>query len=242
MAAPVFVAEHEGANWNTTTTPKAPGAFTPASGSVLVALSANENTDGTAQQTTISGGPTWTLRQDALGTSGADCYGCGYTAIGAGLSITPSLVMNGRSTAHWGFNILEFSGSGGVGASAKNPTTGLTGTHVTLALTTTQANSAVAFIVVDFNAVTGTPTYDSINGSGPTEQTRYQGGTDYSVYAGWYPDVGVIGSKTLGVTLGASMDAMFVAVEILGTAGGASAPTPGPFNFTSAAVQRAASW
>lgn len=226
---PTFVGENETV-WNTATTPKTV-TFTPGSGNILAALAASQDA---ATTLALTSGPTWTLRQSSV--LGSTCASYAWTGAGAGTSVTPSLALSG-STNNFGMNILEFSGSDGVGASAKSASAQTTA-HVTQAITTAQDNSALLVIITDWNAVLATTrTWDTVNGFAPSaangkEVSFYQtAGSDYTVLAAYYPDAGVAGSKTVGVTVPTAMKAILIVVEVKGNAAGAAGPVclPQPF-------------
>lgn len=220
---PTFVGRHVPAtNWSGTTTPIT-NTFTPGSGNILCTVGGDENC---ATTLSISGGPTWTLQQSNVTVANSDCANYAWTATGAGSSFTLSVARSATS-ASFGFDCLEFSGSDGVGASNKNR--GLTGAHPTLGLTTTQDNSAIVVIVVDFNARDGAArVWDTVNGITPTagnslEVDYFRNVSTYAIYAAYWSDVGAAGAKTVGVDNGAatSMQAAIIAVEVKGAAGAA---------------------
>lgn len=224
---PTFVGEHEDV-WNSTTTPRSMTAFTPGNGNLLVAMMGEETTNGTANQLTISGGVTWTRQRNVAGINAGDCTIAAFSATGGGSSITPSLTNSGTSGKQFGANVLEFDGTttGGIGAIASTTISGSHGTsgiHPTLNITTTQDNSSIVVIYADFAGLTGSISNDSVNGSGPTQDTLAQTG-NYDVYVVHYIDAGPAGFKTVGMTMpGSSANTTMIAVEVLGT-GGASTP------------------
>jgi hypothetical protein len=148
------------------------------------------------------------------------------SAVGGGSSITPTLSTTNTGTLHFGTNVLEFSGSPGIGA-AVGTSAGVTGTHPTLNITTTKDNSAILAIFADFNASGSPSSYDTINGLSATIQTAFAGTTDYSVGVAWWPDAGAAGVKTVGATQPqAGADTMIIAVEVLGTPDSAAVTAP----------------
>lgn len=230
---PTFVLEHETANWNTSTTPKpfGGGAFTPGNGNILVGMCAKEATTGALG---VSGGPTWTTQLSLNAAS--ECPLLCVTAVGAGSSITANVTLS-TGANHFGGNCLEFSGSDGIGnvagAQAK------AGTHVTQTITTLQDNSAIVVIFADFTATThAAHTWDTLNGVAPSAGNGFELSdyvtiaTDYGILVAYYPDAGAAGAKTVGVTLGGTVEASMIAIEIKGAAGagapGDSGPQPMP--------------
>lgn len=217
MAAPTFVAEYESV-WNTTTTPKTI-SVTTAVDDVLALGIMVENGAGGVDAPTGGTGLTWTLRQ-SIDIDINWCTTVVYTAVATTAeTFTLSSTITG-SGAFWGFNCLRWSGSDGVGASAK---ANVSGAAPSLALTTTGANSAVATFNSDWNAADGA---SRTWRNGETEQTYFRDAARYTVYAGRWNDSGAAGAKTLGLSAPAGQKYSIAGVEILGSAGGAPAIPP----------------
>lgn len=215
---PTFVQENETA-WNTVTTPKTTGSFTAQVADVLAALVGAEEASGNTFTVSSSPSLTWALQQ--ANTTGSNGYTGGSTAsVASAGSMTASIARSGSGTGAqaFGANFLQFRDSDGVGASAK--TTNVTGAP-SLNVTTLQDNSALAVIVVDWNATDGTSrTWRTVNGSTPTEVTYFRDSTRYTVYGAYWADAGTAGSKTVGLTAPSGQKYSIVVVEIKGTAGG----------------------
>lgn len=119
-------------------------------------------------------------------------------------------------TQHWGDIALRFSGSSGIGASVAN-----TGVQ-NISITTTQNNSAIAVMVLDWNGVDGTGrVWETVNGTTPTAgngfEVNYTLDTgNYGSYTAYYPDAGTAGAKTVGLSAPTGMAATIIAVEVLG--------------------------
>lgn len=219
---PVFAAEYEGANWNTTTHPKT-AAVDLAPGDVLVVCGAAE-ADGLVISTPTGGGLTYTPDETVVVTNYAAIY-TWTVASTSGQTYTLSLDTNNFSL-FWGFNAVRFSGSNGAGGSAQAHV--LSGAP-TLNLTTTGDNSALVCIVADFNAVDGTSrTWRTVNGITPTagngyELTYFRDASAYTVYVAYYPDAGLIGTCTVGLSAPTGQKYSIAVIEVLAT----DAPGPG---------------
>jgi hypothetical protein len=143
-----------------------------------------------------------------------------YTATtGENLTVT----ITSSHVARWfGGNVIRFSGSDGVGASAKaQAASGSPSVNIT----TTQANSAIVAICGDWNAVSGTQTF-TMGGSstGWTALTDYPGdASHYGVAIGYIGDAGAAGSKTIAMSAPTGQKWSLVVVEVKGTAGAAAA-------------------
>lgn len=206
--APTFVSEYEGPAWNNTTSPKT-SAPTVATGDVLAIIGGTEEQNQTLLNTPTGGGLTYNLQQSIAVSAFSTAYA--WTALaGSGQSFTLSLTDTG-ATGWWGFNCLRFSGSAGVGASAKNNASGAPTLDIT-----TQANSAIVVIVLDWNALDGTGHVWRTGAGVMTEQTYFTG-TQYTVYAGFHADSGAAGLKTVGLTAPAGEKFSIIALEILGS-------------------------
>lgn len=227
MAAPTFVSAHDATNWFDSANTNNSTTFTPGSGNILVALGVIADT-GTLS---IAGGPTWTLQQSNVTAS--NCQQWGWTGVGAGASATITFTPNQTGAGREkGWGVYEFSGSDGVGASAK--ATNQTSGGPSLSITTTQANSAIVVIASDWNAVDGaTRTWRTVNGFAPSSgngaEKEYQRNTSAAThYVAVYPDAGAAGAKTVGLSAPASgMKWSIIAIEVKGTAsGGGATATP----------------
>lgn len=211
MAAPTFVAEYE-TSW-TGNSASLTQAITTAVGDTLVLVAAESNGGGTLGTPTDNGpGLTWTLRQSVhVSTSWSDVYIWTATATTAA-TFNVTVAKTGGSPV-WGFNVLRFSGTGGVGASSK---TNVSSGAPSLSLTTTGANPAIVVINADWNAVDGASrTWRSVNGT-PTEVTYVRvSASTVTDYAAYHPDAGTAGAKTVGLSAPAGQKYSIAAVEIL---------------------------
>jgi hypothetical protein len=217
VAAPTFVAEYEASSWSTTTTPKTVTPTTSA-GDVLAVLAATEDASNTTQ---TPSGNSLTFTQQQLFTTADFCELRVDTATdaagGTGWTLTDSLVGGGQ----WGFTALRFSGSDGIGASAQG--SAASGAP-SLAITTTQDNSALVVIVGDWNAADGASrTWRTVNGITPTsgnggERVYARSVGAYTVYAAYYSDAGAAGSKTVGLSAPSGQKYSIAAIEVKGVA------------------------
>ena len=95
-------------------------------------------------------------------------------------------------------------------------------------MTTTGDHSAICLIVLDANAVSGTSrTWLTVNGFTPSAGNGLELGYTlvsgtYGIYIAYWPDAGLAGTKTVGLSAPAGMTYTAVATEILGSA---SAPS-----------------
>ncbi len=158
------------------------------------------------------------------------------------------------SLAEWGLACAVFSGcaSSAIGATAAADFNAV-GSTGALSITTTAANSAVVWMMVDWQAADhSTRVYQTVNsftpavgGTGEIVGVRTIG--QYSVYAAYWPDVGAAGAKTVGTTT-EQYNGGFVmmAVELKAAAGGggptARAPRPRLWLPQVIAADRAARW
>ena len=192
---PTFVAGYETA-FNTSTTPRTV-SVTVAVDDVLVCCGVVENGNATLATPTGVTGVTWTLQQSiVIDANWAASYVWTGTATQAG-TFTASIVRSGFAIS-WGYRVSRFSGSTGIGATAK---TNVSGAAPSLAVTTTGDNSALIVNSNDWNAVDGTTrTWRTVNGSPATEATYFRDSATYTVYHGRHADAGTAGSKTVGLS------------------------------------------
>lgn len=223
MAAPTLASSGQSA-WNTTGTSKT-ASVTLGAGDVLVVKASVENTNVTLS-TPTGGGLTWTLRQAYTTANYSPIYV--WTASSSSAQTFTLSVGASGTSATWGFAWEVWSGSGGVGASTKGQASS---GAPSLAITTTGASSALSVLSSDWNAVTGTRTYRTVNGFTPTaggsgESGAYPGdGSSYGAYSSYYPNAGTASAQTVGMTAPTGQKYNIAAVEILAGAASSDAGT-----------------
>lgn len=208
ITAPSFVSENEVSSWSTTGASKSTSSFAVQAGDVLVAYGMTEDSPNSLS---ISGGSlTWT-QQQLVNTSS---YGRAYVWTATASSTTSITVTFTRSgSGQYGGDVLVFRGSGGIGASSKTNTTGAP----SLALTTTQANSAIVTASVDWNAVSGSSRTWRTGAGTLTETTYATDPAHGTFYGGYHASAGAAGSKTVGLSAPSGQQYAIVAVEVKGT-------------------------
>lgn len=234
LTAPVFIAEAESV-WNTTAT-KTVSVTTQAGDQIVVAAS-NEDNSATAVLAVPSGGGNTYTQQQLTSVASHTQVGIWAAPTATAQTFTLSQAETGGNANNFGTNALVWRATAGIGASSA--TTG-TGTP-SLSLTTTRDNSAIVAISSDWAAVSGTSrTWLTVNGYTPTagngqELTYNLLASSYTVYIAYWPDVGVRGAKTVGLSAPTGQTYSIAAVEVFGTG------TP-PVLATPQAVGRSYSW
>lgn len=236
MAAPTFVAEYETA-WNVNTDPRTI-SVTVATGDRLLVLLGGENAILNAPSAPTGGtGFTWTQAKLIDNNDGNNTFAVAYTATAASSQTFTLSVDMVSGTGLWGYTVLRFSGSDGFGAIASSPTSGSANVSgaPSISITTTQANSAIGVIHVDWNAADGTSrTWRTVNSITPTagngfERSYFFDASTYTVYSAYYPDAGAIGAKTVGLSAPTGFAGVSIAVEVKGSSsGGGTAYTGSP--------------
>jgi hypothetical protein len=121
-----------------------------------------------------------------------------------------------NTAKHFGGEVDVWRGSDGVGAT--NVANNGTGSGApSVGITTTQDNSALSVIDVDWNATTGTDTWTTTAGT-PINRSDFSDGASYGAHTATYADVGATGSKTVGMSAPATQRYGIIVVEIKGTA------------------------
>lgn len=219
MAAPSFVTEAEN-GWGrgagtTLTTP----SFDALNGDVLVAIAGNEGSGGALSISNNGAALTWTSQRNVAGNTRTVIWTTVLTVDRSGLTVTLTTTASGQGR---GINVLVFRGSDGIGNS--NQASGLS--TPSLSLTTTQNNSAIVAIDTDWNAASGTPTWNTSSAGSFTQQSSFFNGAIYGAYGGYYSDAGTAGAKTVAMTAPTGQDCAFAAVEVKGSAGGGGVTPP----------------
>lgn len=218
MAAPTFVASYSSV-YNTTTSPKTVSVTTQA-GDLVVVCAGDCQGDGT--YTAPSGNSISFTNQQSIGVGvnygGANIW-TGTDATG-GTSWTFSLSYS--ITREWGMTVIIFRNAGGVGASNQS---NVDNAAPTLDVATTRNNSAVVTWSADWNALDGASRiWRTVNGITPTAGNGFElayGGTPANTYLGYcayYNDVGVVGAKTVGLSVPGGQRYSIVGLEVLGFA------------------------
>lgn len=219
MAAPSFVAGNPNpAVFSNTTSPKT-ASVTATAADVFVHLGGTADSITTLNTPTGGSGLSWTLQRTVNTSMYCSLYGW-TTTTPSSQSFTLSQTRSGDTMPFWGFSCLQFGGSDGIGATAVTNTTGAP----SVAITTTQANSALVVFVLDWNAADGasriwrTPAgATGITAGGAGEVAYYRNNLQYTVYAGYHADAGAAGSKTVGLSAPAGQQYAICAIEVLGT-------------------------
>lgn len=228
MAAPTFSSSGS-TTYNDSATPKT-SSVTVTNGDVLVVVVSSED-QSTAVDAPTGGGLTYTLQQTVFVSANTTAYL--YTAPSTGAqTFSLSVAKSGAGSGWWGFTWLRFTATAGVGASGVANTTGAP----SLALTTLFANSAIAALNADWNAIAGARTWRTVNSVTPTagnggERLYFTDPAHYSVGVAFWSDAGAAGSKTVGLTAPGAQKYSLVAVEVRGVAGAT--------NFTQANTEAA---
>lgn len=228
MPGPRFVSEYETASWPGGANPRT-ASVTCAAGDLLVVVAATEGDTLTLGTPTGGTGTVYTLKASVVVASHCAGY-CWTVPVVTTESFTMSIT-SAPGAGRFGFNVFRFAGRPSPGA-VNSSGSGGAGSTASLSLTTTQRNAAIAMIVADWSAGTGARTYNTTAGAF-TEQTYANEAGFYTVYAGYYADVGAVGSKTVGLTA-PTMTPTMIALEVKGV--------PDVAVFVGQAVKRAAEW
>jgi hypothetical protein len=212
QSALAFVAHYPTA-FNSNVTPKtALGAVPLNAGDVLVMAVVGESEGGTLGATENGAGTL--VAQQAIDVAGTTEVRA-FTYVATAPETLTAAFANSGAALIFGGDAVRFSGSSGIGASAKaNGSTGFPA----VSLTTTRANSAIAVIAADYNAVAGAQTFTNNGGAGtPVPLAAVPGdGKTYGVAVGYYPDAGAVGAKTVGLSAPPGQAWAIIAVEVLG--------------------------
>lgn len=231
MTAPSYQDSAETAVWDSTTTPRSTGSLTAAVNDVIVCLAANEDSSSGNNLSSSGSGVSLSILEETSGASMCELDVRAGVVASSG-TVSASIAFGGGTGRRFGGAILRFNGSDGIGASGQIATP-TDATSASFSVTTTQDNSALTFIFADYNAVdpaTISESFDTINGASPTVIATPYVSTAYTVYFGYFADVGAAGSKTVTFRTNSATTVKMsaAAVEVKGTAGGS--PTYAPSN------------
>lgn len=209
---PTLINKYESA-WNTTNDKTIMSAVAIQAGDLIVIMAAVESDTGIFVLSE-DGGASAVLQYDDIGNAPIGVWT--YEAA-ANETITITL---GRS-GFFGAVAYHFRNHGGLGT--KNSASGATGDPAAT-LSNVAANSAICMIVSDWNAISGAQAANTAIGTF-TPATGYPGdAARYGVFAGYYPDVGAAGNKTIGQTTPDGLDWAIAGIEVKGTASATGNP------------------
>lgn len=224
---PSYIQDAPVADWSLTTSPRSGTSRAYQDGDVLAAIIAIAN-GASSPNYSVSGGSGFSYTTQRTGPSAATVGQAWirlFSAIVNGAqSFAPAFTrIAGNNGVQYGGDVLTFRGSDGIGAT--NVYTSATAvTAPSGSFTTTGDNSAIVIGIADWNAVIGTRTYRTINGSAGTEVANFADGSTYGVHIGYWADAGAAGTVTVGMSAPSQAWEM-VAIEILGTAAAPPDPT-----------------
>jgi len=227
-AAPTFVGSAQVSSWTTTTQDKT-ATLAVQSGDRLVAYGATETQS--ASLSIAGGGLTWTQKEMVNVSNYARTYLWTSTATSTGnLTITCT---RSATAKEYGCGLLAYRDSDGFGASDKANNTGTPG----LTLTTQHADSAVAVLSADWNAVSGTSrTWRTTDAGTAVERTYAHDSCCYTAYAATHANAGPAGNNHVGLSAPAGQKYSIVAIEIEGSTADTTPPdttiTSNPTNPT----------
>jgi Right handed beta helix region len=203
VTPPTLVSESE-TSWTTATSSKSLTYSVQAGDTIVAYAMSGDSSDPLA----ISGGPTWTRRQAVLFSSYAPVYVWTATAATAG-TLTTAVRRTAGGDAY-GFDVLVFRGSTGIGVSAQaRASSGAPA--VTLA---PSAHSAVVVANADWTAKSGTALWRTGAGALTATTSAFLSGA-YTVYGGYHANV-TGGSSTFGLSAPTGQKFSIAAVEVKG--------------------------
>lgn len=184
-------------------------------GDVLVAIAASAEWVSSSYNLLVTSAQvTYTERQSARTTN--HCSVTLSSAVGDSTETVTTTSTDDVSIPS-GLLVAQWRDSAGVGASNATSRTG--STDGTIALTTTQADSDIVVAIFDWNVTDPTAWTANTTAGTPAVLETINVSSQYTGRIYRYANVGAIGTKTVGATLGSGANGAIVAIEIKGTAG-----------------------
>jgi len=223
LATPPTLIASPASALNTTTTPKSVASITVQTNDIIVVQGITGDAATTlGTPTNTNTGQTYTLQQSVVVASYCAEY-CWTAVASTNQAMVISIARAGASTNFWGFQVTQWRGSDGVGASNK---TNVASGAPSLSLTTLGANSAVCVQNGDWSALNTARTWRTVNGAATTELSYFADASNYGFYTGYHPDVGAAGANTYGLTAPNTQKYSIIAIEVKGAAAGGPALPP----------------
>ncbi len=213
MAAPTFVSYTAVASFTTATSPKT-ASVAVQTGDIIVVGGVAEGAD--ASLTIGDTVNTYTAQETVDSAAATESVAMGWTAVAATSTTLTITVTRSGTFREYGFGVWVWR-SATVGAHASNGPNGGTAGAPSQAITTTGVSSALCIAVDDWNAADGTTrTWRTVNGSAATESSYARDAAAHTVYLGYHPDAGAVGSKTCGLSAPAGQKYSMMVIEVLG--------------------------
>src|SRR6478735_4357241 len=206
---PQFVSENESAFDGTNTSKTVNVAVAP--GDLLVIAGATEDPARTLG-TPTGGGLTYTLQRSVAVASRCNIYLWTATATAAA-TVAVVVTIAGTAGQFTYFNVIVWRNHRGLGATAVG---NAAAAAPSLALATTAPDSAVVVLNTDWLGADGAARVWRPNPAAPVELNYSTRSTFITLELGYHPDVGAVGTKTVGLTVPASQNYSIIAAEIKG--------------------------
>jgi hypothetical protein len=165
---------------------------------------------------------TWVLQKSLIATGYAPAYIWTSTSTSA-TTLTVTFSNSAGGTWYKGGDVLVFHNTGGIGNSWN--ASGTSGVPSVSA--SSSAHSAIVGFDTDWAAKTGSGTWLINKGSFTKLDDYNNDASRWDTHGGYYPDTGSAGTSDIGMSAPASQKYQFVAVEVLGSAGGGGGSVPG---------------
>lgn len=191
--------------WNLSLDSKTTPSFSVETGDVLVAYTLDAD-NGSSLVVSSSPSLTWTREELVQAVD--------YLAVSVwSATATSDTSITVTSNPTYGMQVLVFRNSDGLGASAK--TNVLSGAP-TLNLTTTDDNSAVVVVPMDWSAVDGSSHTWRTN-AGPLNEQLYMYNPGLStLYGGFHTDAGTAGTYAIGLSAPSGQKYSIIGLEVFG--------------------------
>jgi hypothetical protein len=204
--------------YNNSTSPKTTSSFAVQAGDVLVAFAFIQDGNGSsagAISISDTASNSWTSQAEfGVGSATSVYERClTATANATGFITVTGTRNSGLTSNFFGVEVHVWRHSAGVGAvTSANNGTGSGAPSVTI--TTQRGNSGLSCGTADWNATTGTDTWNNFAGN-PTNQSDFSDGSTYGVHTVTYDNAGSAGDKTVSMSAPATQRYGIIAIEIL---------------------------
>jgi hypothetical protein len=226
VVAPTFVDFNETTSWFTAATSKTI-SVTVATGDVLTVIGGVGGNSPTLTGISNTGPAlTWSLQQSIVAASFSQAYVWTSTAAGSSGAVVITVTAANTSDV-WGAGALRHSGVSGIGASAQAHVASST---PSLNLTTTQDNSSLVVLSMDFNSLTTpAPTYLTTGVGTANQVALHRQASTLAAYGWYHADTGAAATETVGMSAPTGQTYSIVAVELKGSASAAAPAYPPQF-------------
>ena len=197
--------------------PRNIGPFTCLAGDLLVVKASLEENDGTLNVPTGISGATFTQRMDTGNVGNSTRQFVWEATVPTDQTVTVSV--GGSAGSNWGSEVDQWRDVTGIGTPVKAGISAGFGSPIPVAITTTEANSAISVVNSNWSAdEPASRVWEVATAGAITEQTIAESSVGHDFFSARHASAGAAGAKTVGLSAPTDQRWTVVAYEVKGVA------------------------